>query len=458
MSTGTPSQPLWLTHAWAELGQREIAGAASNPRIASFIRRVGHPSLARDETAWCAAFVGACLEGAGLASTRSLMARSYMKWGEPASRDEPGSVAILSRGSNSALGHVGFLIGHTERHLILLGGNQSDAVTVEAFDRNRLLALRRPPSAGLVPTKPRDTSLNYASEDAKFLWSLARILEFEGGYGEDRHDPGGPTNKGVTLETYAREIGERIGPDNLARLKAGLAAISDDLVHAIYLRRYWMPAGCPELPSALAHFHFDAAVNQGVVGATRMLQQALAVAVDGEIGPVTLAAAHAGPPSRHLERYAGIRRQRYRALPHFWRFGRGWLARVDRALAQSHDLIRAGSPQTDSPPPSKESTPMPDPTSLPPSRPVGQAAEPDPKWWGNSLTIWGAVLTAVTTVSPAVLSALGLDVPPELVQRLGRDVITLAQAAGGLVGTLMTVVGRVRARAPLERRPIALRL
>ena len=86
--------------------------------------------------------------------------------------------------------------------------------------------------------------------------------------------------------------------------------------------------------------HFDAAVNHGVGGAIRLLQAALAVAADGEIGPETLRSARSQSLRSVIERYAVLRRARYRALPHFWRFGRGWLRRVDAtealALAIAH--------------------------------------------------------------------------------------------------------------------------
>ena len=57
--------------------------------------------------------------------------------------------------------------------------------------------------------------------------------------------------------------------------------------------------------------------------------------IDGEIGPLTLAAAVRAPIEETLHAYADVRRARYRALPHFWRFGRGWLARVDTTLSRA---------------------------------------------------------------------------------------------------------------------------
>ena len=70
---------------------------------------------------------------------------------------------------------------------------------------------------------------------------------------------------------------------------------------------------CPDLPPPLAFFHFDAAVNQGVTGAARMLQQAVGADIDGEIGPLTLAAVAA--PSRRTQTLVALRRHPPPALP-----------------------------------------------------------------------------------------------------------------------------------------------
>jgi len=459
MRHGDMRQPAWLVHAWAELGQREIAGPKSNPRIDDYIRNAGHPQHANDATAWCAAFVGACLERAGVAGTRSLMARSYLGWGQAATEPEPGVVAVLSRGANPALGHVGFLVGMTDDSVILLGGNQSDAVTVEAFARHRLLGLRRPSDSNPINAPPRPV----ASDASAFAWSLARILEHEGGYSDDAFDPGGPTNKGITLATYAAFTGQSLEPAAREPLKAELRAIPDDLVERIYRERYWLAARCPALPPPLAHFHFDAAVNQGVAGAARMLQEALGVAIDGQVGPVTLAASTRRPVRETLNRYATVRRRRYRALGHFWRFGRGWLARVDKSLAQALSLDDSHLAATTGDPPSHSESPpstqRKDTSLMPDSqKPTIATPEPDTKWWGNSLTIWGALMTAISTVAPAILSVFGLDVPSALIEQLGRDFVAVVQAVGGLVGTIMTVVGRSRAAVPLTRKPVSIRL
>ncbi|MFM9943198.1 MAG: TIGR02594 family protein [Hyphomicrobiaceae bacterium] len=449
-------EPPWMPLAWSDLGQREVPGVAANARITAYFRDAGHPEIDNDETAWCAAFVGATLERAGHRCSRSLMARSYLKWGIEAEQPAPGAIAVLSRGSDPALGHVGFLVALTATKVILLGGNQSNAVTVEAFDRRRLLALRNPKTATASSTAPATIT----GIDAGFAPALKLILAHEGGWSDDPFDPGGATNKGITLAVYARELRRDITADSIAELKAELRRIPDTLVHRIYLERYWRPAHSPELPPALALFHFDTAVNMGVGTAARLLQDALDVTIDGEIGPETLAAVRAANLPALLARYADLRRRRYRALSHFWRFGRGWLARVDTTLAAANAFAAPTPPRHQT---AKDTTTMPTDNDAPqlPATPTKSATSTTPpagKWWGESLTIWGTLLTAVTTVAPAILATIGIDLPASLLQQLGTDAITAFQAIVGFIGTVMTIAGRIRATQPLGTRRLTIRL
>ena len=76
----------------------------------------------------------------------------------------------------------------------------------------------------------------------------------------------------------------------------------------------------------------------------------------------------------------------------------------------------------------------------------------EPKWWGQSMTIWGAIVTALTTVVPVLGPLLGYDITADMVAQFGEQIARFIQATGGVVGTLMTVFGRLRTSAPLERR------
>ena len=451
------TEPPWMTRAWADLGVREVPGPASNARITRYFRDVGHAAITDDETAWCAAFIGSTLERSGIASSRSLMARSYLQWGVATEVAERGAITVLSRGHDPSLGHVGLLVAQTQQKVILLGGNQSNAVTVEAFDRDRILGFRLP--AGVVAQ--RSAPALRPAPDTGFDAALGLVLLHEGGWSDDPFDPGGATNKGITLATFANETNVEITASSIAGLKSALRQIPDVLVRSIYRDRYWQPAFASDLPAALALFHFDAAVNQGVGTAARMVQEALGVTIDGAIGPETLAAAQAADQATVLTRYAEIRRRRYRALAHFWRFGRGWLRRVDVTLARALSLIAKPSPARHAPQPAKDQTDMLTDSPLPQVQSTSPTATPAPlpaKWWGESLTIWGAVLTAVTTVAPALFAAAGIDMPADLIRQLGREAIAAVQALAGLIGTVMTIVGRIRAERRLELRSLSLRI
>ena len=441
-------QPKWLAEAWRELGQREGAGAADNARILKLYRDAGHTGAVHDEVPWCAAFAGACLERAGLLSTRSLIARSYTGWGEADSGRRLGAIAVLSRGGDPSLGHVGFLVGESGDAIYLLGGNQGDSVSVAAFEKSRLVALRWP-SASEPSRQP--TPQEHAAPSAAFERALAHVLEMEGGYTDDPHDPGGPTNKGILLRELADWSGVTLDAVNTETMKAKLRTIAPETVREIYLTRYWRPAGCAEMPAGLALMHFDAAVNHGVGTAARILQEAVGVEADGEIGPLTRSAIAQSPVGKTLAAYAEIRRRRYRALPHFWRFGRGWLARVDTALRLAMELA-GGTPEKHQIDQTNQQTNGDNDMAKDSSKQV------QPKWWGESMTIWGVIVTALSTVLPALAPAIGVDLPADMVHQAGEQVINAVQAAGGLLGTLMSIYGRFRASQPLERREMSFKV
>ncbi|MBU2533005.1 MAG: TIGR02594 family protein, partial [Alphaproteobacteria bacterium] len=100
-------QPSWMAEAWLWLGTRERPGRGDNPNVLMFFRDAGRADIQRDEVPWCAAFVGACLEREGLAGTGSLLARSYLDWGQAIDAPRLGAIVVLKRGHNPSAGHVG---------------------------------------------------------------------------------------------------------------------------------------------------------------------------------------------------------------------------------------------------------------------------------------------------------------------------------------------------------------
>lgn len=127
------------------IGTTEGPGPEDNPAIMAMYASVGHDWVEHDSVAWCAAFVGHCLEKAGLRSTRRLNARSYLDWGIPVDLPDAqaGDIVVFSRGSKSWQGHVGFFVKTTGAMIEVLGGNQSDAVNIQRYAKSRLLGVRR---------------------------------------------------------------------------------------------------------------------------------------------------------------------------------------------------------------------------------------------------------------------------------------------------------------------------
>ena len=127
------------------IGATEGPGPENNPTIMEMYASVGHDWVEHDTVAWCAAFVGHCLERAGIRSTRKLTARSYLNWGIPVeiADAQQGDICVIPRGRSSWQGHV-FFIDRIEGAWVWgLGGNQSDAVNIKRYPVSKLLEVRR---------------------------------------------------------------------------------------------------------------------------------------------------------------------------------------------------------------------------------------------------------------------------------------------------------------------------
>lgn len=137
------------TWEWAE---------GHNPKVVKYFKDVGHAWVKDDETAWCAAFVGAMLKRSGLPHTGKLNARSYLNWGEPVALDDaqPGDVVVFSRGDrNGWQGHVAFFVRKEGSKIVVLGGNQKNQVNEKPYAATRLLGIRRIASDAPKPKKQK---------------------------------------------------------------------------------------------------------------------------------------------------------------------------------------------------------------------------------------------------------------------------------------------------------------
>ena len=131
-----------LEYAKNEIGVKEKSGSNHNSRI---IEYHSHTSLGAltDETPWCAAFVCWCLEKAGIKSTNSARARSYLTWGVETKDPQEGDIVVLKRSNDPSSGHVTFFIRCVNDKILCLGGNQSDSVCYAYYKKEDVLSYRR---------------------------------------------------------------------------------------------------------------------------------------------------------------------------------------------------------------------------------------------------------------------------------------------------------------------------
>lgn len=134
----TTNEPAWLTEARRHLGVAEVPGPKHSPVIQSWLHKL-RAWWNDDETPWCGVFVAACMDAVGIPLPKYWMrAKAWAEWGSRLSAPIPGCIVVFERQGG---GHVGFVVGRTAKgHLMVLGGNQGNRVSIAPFDRTRVVA------------------------------------------------------------------------------------------------------------------------------------------------------------------------------------------------------------------------------------------------------------------------------------------------------------------------------
>lgn len=135
------------------IGVKEIAGTSSNPQVLAMLQ-LDNKWPKGDDVAWCSAFINYIAWLLRLPRSKSLAARSWLQVGTPIAIEqaEPGNdIIVLKRGIGdqpgpdviNAPGHVGFFAGLENDRVLILGGNQGDAVNITGFPIINVLGIRR---------------------------------------------------------------------------------------------------------------------------------------------------------------------------------------------------------------------------------------------------------------------------------------------------------------------------
>ena len=181
---------------------------------------------------------------------------------------------------------------------------------------------------------------------SNFPPSLDRALVHEGGFVDNKKDPGGATNKGITIGTL-RQLHIDVDGDGDSDI-SDLKSLRREDVEKVYKTFYWDAVRADLLPSGLDYAVFDFAINSGPARAAMKLQSIIGVDMDGDIGPRSIAAIAKCDPLALITSYAERRLSFMRQTRHpkthelLWPvFGRGWQRRVDEVTEIARAMARA---------------------------------------------------------------------------------------------------------------------
>lgn len=139
---GPLEKPNWISIAEGEKGVKENTSKKKHdPRVMEYHASV-KGNINTDETPWCSSFVNWVMNKAGKGGTNSAMAISWKKYGKKLDRPAYGSIAVIDWDGPGPgwKGHVGFVVGKKGNNILLLGGNQANAVNIKTFSTSKIVA------------------------------------------------------------------------------------------------------------------------------------------------------------------------------------------------------------------------------------------------------------------------------------------------------------------------------
>ena len=151
-----------------------------------------------------------------------------------------------------------------------------------------------------------------------FSACLGITLAWEGGYVNNPKDPGGPTNKGITIATLSHELVRKATIEDVKNLTTAQAA-------DIYRKKYWNTVGGDSLPRGVDLMVFDVSVNNGVGRALQWSEQTRNL-----------------DPLARIKALDTLRRSFWRRLASFVTFGKGWFNREKGVYLDAVRMVNGG--------------------------------------------------------------------------------------------------------------------
>lgn len=162
---------------------------------------------------------------------------------------------------------------------------------------------------------------------------IRHILKWEGGLVNDPNDPGGVTNRGVTLTTWQQYCRQYTGRTDRANAE-GLKAMSNEEWTDLFTRMFWDAAECDDIKTnCIADMLADFYWHSGRY-AIRVLQRCVGATADGIVGKQTITLVNSFRTQRQLFHNYKQARIQYlenivRRRPASAKYLKGWLRRVN---------------------------------------------------------------------------------------------------------------------------------
>lgn len=134
----------WVVEGKKVFGLHE---ARDKQALTEWLKSDGQRLGDTEKLPWCGDYVETAIKNSlpnepfeGAVGANPYWARNWLKFGNPI---EPlyGAIVVFSRGNG---GHVGFLVGEDDTDYYVLGGNQSNRVSVTRISKSRALGYRWP--------------------------------------------------------------------------------------------------------------------------------------------------------------------------------------------------------------------------------------------------------------------------------------------------------------------------
>lgn len=147
------------------------------------------------------------------------------------------------------------------------------------------------------------------------------VFPAEGGYTNNKADPGGPTNWGITIHDARQYWKSGATAEDIREMPKAIA-------DSIYVLHYANPIRYSDLPPGIDYSVLDYAINSGIPRAVKTLQEIVDVPADGIMGPQTISATNKMDTIQTIHQIWDQRLAYDHSLTRLWPvFGHGWTDR-----------------------------------------------------------------------------------------------------------------------------------